>query len=82
MKNIPKQDEIRILNLRKVNKKLQARKPDSVQGYHLSGMTITGHLHPPTLPASRVSEIERAIQKAGYTWHFSPQGLPEYYNLL
>jgi hypothetical protein len=61
---------------------LQARKPDSVQGYHLSGIVITGYLNLPTLPASRCSGIERAIQKAGYTWHFSPQGLPEYYNLL
>ena len=51
-------------------------------GYHLSGIAIAGYLYLPTLPASAESGIERAIQKAGYTWHFSPQGLPEYYNLL
>jgi hypothetical protein len=61
---------------------LQARKPDSVQGYHLSGMAITGHLYLPTLPAVPLVELERAIQKAEYTWHFSPQGLPDYYNFL
>jgi len=45
-------------------------------------MVITGHLNLPTLPAAPQWRLERAIQKAGYTWHFSPQGLPEYYNLL
>ena len=50
---------------------LQARKPDSVLGYHLSGIVITGYLHLPTL------KLERAALKRFYTWHFSPQGLPE-----
>jgi hypothetical protein len=58
-------------------KKLQADKPDSVVGYHLSVPQITlrdQSAYPGScLPAGR---LERAVLNRSYTWHFSMQGLP------
>lgn len=58
-------------------KKLQAGKPDSVVGYHLSAPIITYRdqsAYPVSCPDK--SGLGRAALKRYYTWHFSMQGLP------
>lgn len=51
-------------------KKLQAGKPDSVVGYHLSVPTVAYETRA-AYPVSRTSSPQRY-----YMWHFSMQGLP------
>ena len=49
---------------------LQARKPDSVRGYHLSGIVIAGYLHLPTLKhraSSPQALLYVAFQPARFT---------------
>jgi len=59
------------------HKKLQAGKPDSVVGYHLSVPAVTRGTqaaYPVTCTAE--AELGRAVLEGYYMWHFSMQGLP------